>query len=85
MAFLQIPLDIPRETTFEDFSITDPHEREKYFGQFDHVRIYGRDYLDRLRSAVFSVKSVDMLHEYGEKAKFYYGLMKNDNSYICFK
>lgn len=41
--------------TFEDFSITAPDEREKVFGQSDHVRIYGRDYKDRLEHAGFQV------------------------------
>jgi SAM-dependent methyltransferase len=48
--------------TFEDFSITDPKEREKVFGQHDHVRIYGRDYKDRLEKAGFKV-TVDKFAE----------------------
>jgi hypothetical protein len=35
---------------FADDSITDQKERAKIFGQYDHVRIYGRDYFDKLRS-----------------------------------
>lgn len=46
------------ETTYEDFTIKDPHEREKAFGQKDHVRVYGRDFKDRLETAGFSV-SID--------------------------
>lgn len=42
--------------TFEDFTITDPKERERIFGQYDHVRIYGRDYRDRLENGGFKVK-----------------------------
>ena len=44
MAVLQIPQDLNRETTFEDNSITDKKERAKIFGQYDHVRVYGKDY-----------------------------------------
>ena len=36
------------ETTLEDNSITDPKERERVFGQRDHVRKYGKDYARRL-------------------------------------
>ncbi len=36
------------ESTIEDNSITDPKEREKVFGQSDHVRKYGKDYAKRL-------------------------------------
>jgi SAM-dependent methyltransferase len=39
--------------TDEDPSVTDPGERERCFGQFDHVRVYGDDLEDRLRSAGF--------------------------------
>jgi len=55
----QIPQDLSRETTFEDDSITDKAERAKIFGQYDHVRIYGRDYFDKLRSIGFKVNEVD--------------------------
>lgn len=51
----QIPLDPGRATTFEDDSITDPKERTRIFGQYDHVRIYGRDYFDKLRQTGFDV------------------------------
>ena len=56
---LQIPQDLNRAETFEDDSITDRDERAKIFGQYDHVRIYGRDYFDKLRSIGFKVEEVD--------------------------
>nr|WP_210423650.1 class I SAM-dependent methyltransferase [Croceivirga thetidis] len=55
----QVPQDLNRPTTFEDDSITDKKERAKIFGQYDHVRIYGRDYFDRLREIGFQVEEVD--------------------------
>ena len=55
----QIPQDLSRETTFEDNSITDKKERAKIFGQYDHVRIYGRDYFEKLRTIGFNVTEVD--------------------------
>lgn len=55
----QIPQDLERETTFEDDSITDKKERTRIFGQYDHVRIYGRDYFDKLRDVGFKVDEVD--------------------------
>lgn len=55
----QIPQDLKREKTFEDDTITDKKERAKIFGQYDHVRIYGRDYFDKLRSVGFTVAEVD--------------------------
>lgn len=58
-AILQVPLDPERALTYEDASITDPAERLAHFGQEDHVRIYGRDYPDRLREAGFTVVEDD--------------------------
>lgn len=55
-AILQVPFfpPIPKQT-ISDPSIPDPKERERLFGQDDHVRLYGEDYPDRLRSAGFNV------------------------------
>ena len=55
----QIPQDLKRDKTFEDNSITDKVERAKIFGQYDHVRIYGRDYFDKLRTIGFMVDEVN--------------------------
>lgn len=63
----QIPQDLSREYTFEDDTITDKRERAKVFGQYDHVRIYGRDYFDKLRSVGFSVEEVDYTSLLSEK------------------
>ncbi len=59
MGIFQIPQDLSREKTFEDNTITDKKERAQIFGQYDHVRVYGRDYFDKLRSIGFKVKEVD--------------------------
>lgn len=56
----QIPQDLKREATFEDDSITDPKERARIFGQYDHVRVYGRDYFDKLREVGFKVIEEDL-------------------------
>ncbi|GAK76898.1 glycosyltransferase [Nonlabens ulvanivorans] len=58
-AILQIPLENDRDVTFEDDSITDKEERARIFGQYDHVRVYGMDYFDRLRFIGFDVNAVD--------------------------
>ncbi|NEQ51101.1 MAG: class I SAM-dependent methyltransferase [Leptolyngbya sp. SIO3F4] len=58
-ALLQVPIGRTLEVTREDPSITDPRERERHFGQRDHVRIYGLDYPQRLEQAGFSVKPIE--------------------------
>lgn len=53
------PVDLNRDTTFEDDSITDPAERTRIFGQYDHRRLYGNDFTDRLQKAGFEVEDLD--------------------------
>jgi SAM-dependent methyltransferase len=53
-AVMQHPIDAGRVHTFEDPSVTAPEERERVFFQRDHVRIYGRDFADRLAQAGFT-------------------------------
>ncbi len=55
-AILNFP--ITGEATFEDSTITSPEDRLRVFGQEDHVRIYGPDYLERLQEAGFCVEVV---------------------------
>jgi SAM-dependent methyltransferase len=52
-ASLQVPMSGDR--TIEDSKIIDPGERKRLFGQDDHVRMYGNDYIDRLKEAGFEV------------------------------
>ncbi len=63
LGIFQIPQDLNRIDTYEDSSIIDPKERAKHFGQYDHVRVYGQDYFDKLRAVGFNVTPVD----YGTK------------------
>lgn len=70
----QIPQDLNRESTFEDPSITDKEERTQIFGQYDHVRVYGRDYFDKLRQAGFEVTAVDYTQTIGKEMSDSYRL-----------
>ena len=74
-----MPIDQSREKTFEDSTITDPKEREKLFGQWDHVRIYGRDYKDRLEEAGFRVE----IYSYGKEDRDKYGLIYDEEIYCA--
>ncbi|GAA4963497.1 class I SAM-dependent methyltransferase [Algibacter aquimarinus] len=85
MAILQIPQDLNRETTFEDDSILDKKERAKIFGQYDHVRVYGRDYFNKLRSIGFKVDEVDYTSKLNETDIEKYCLAKGEIIPVCFK
>ncbi len=85
MAILQIPQELDRETTFADDSITDQKERAKIFGQYDHVRIYGRDYFDKLRSIGFTVIEEDYTNKITPELVEKYCLAKGEIIPVCFK
>jgi SAM-dependent methyltransferase len=81
----QIPQDMSRENTFEDASITDKQERTKIFGQYDHVRVYGRDYFNKLRSVGFKVEEVDYTQRITPEELDRFCLMKNEILPVCYK
>jgi len=85
MGIFQIPQDLSRKTTYEDFSITDPKERAKHFGQYDHVRIYGQDYFDKLRAVGFTVTPIDYKNKISSKLFEKYRLAKGELLPVCFK
>jgi SAM-dependent methyltransferase len=55
-ALVMTPIVVER--TVEDPSITEPEDRLRLYGQRDHVRRYGWDYVDRLREAGLSPEVV---------------------------
>lgn len=63
----QVPLDLNREKTFEDPTITDPQERSRIFGQYDHVRIYGKDYSGFLNQTGFSSQCIPYTEQLTKK------------------
>ncbi|MDC9723861.1 MAG: methyltransferase domain-containing protein [Urechidicola sp.] len=85
MGIFQIPQELNRATTFEDDSITDKKERAKIFGQYDHVRIYGRDYFDKLRSIGFKVNEVDYSRTLSDEEVKKYCLTKGEVLPVCYK
>ena len=85
MGIFQIPQDISREKTFEDDTITDRKERAKIFGQYDHVRIYGRDYFDKLRSVGFKVDEMDYTKNISSEKRIQFCLMQHEILPVCYK
>ena len=82
-AILQAP--VLREKTYEDPAIVTPEERERLFGQRDHVRIYGLDYRDRLESAGFNVKVDGYVRKLGSAKIRRYGLSKGRRYIFLYK
>jgi len=65
----QVPIDMKREKTFQDDSITDKLERNKIFGQYDHVRVYGKDYFKKLEDTGFKVQQIDYSKKFSDKSR----------------
>jgi SAM-dependent methyltransferase len=83
-ALLMVPImGTPDGRTVEDPSIVDPEERERAFGQRDHVRKYGRDFPDRARAAGFEVTAVSYPKQLGTEVAGRHALTPNEQLFIC--
>ena len=78
ISILQVPINVKRKNTFEDSSIKSKNQREKYFGQYDHVREYGLDFKDRVEQAGFKVEMINYSKKISQDLVIKYGLMKDD-------
>lgn len=74
VALLDVPIDYEREDTYEDASITTPEGRTKAFLQWDHLRLYGKNYPDVLREQGFTVTIKDIAHDIGKAFTDKHGL-----------
>lgn len=84
-AIIQSPIDASRSVTFEDKTITKPSEREKAFGQNDHLRVYGKDYQQRLEAGGFDVTPIDYAKELDPETRKRYALPPQEIIYFCRK
>lgn len=85
MGIFQIPQDINRTKTFEDNTITDPKKRAEIFGQYDHVRVYGLDYFNKLRSIGFTVDEIDYTKKIAPELMKRFALMSGEILPVCYK
>ncbi|WP_242037930.1 class I SAM-dependent methyltransferase [Tolypothrix sp. FACHB-123] len=87
-AILQVHLDNNLAETFEDPQITSESDRIKFYGQKDHVRLYGQDYKNRLEAG-FQVQVHDYIQELGTDLAEKYRLVSEDTNtedvYFCTK
>ena len=74
----QVPIRYSLPKTFEDPTITDKKERIEKFGQYDHVRVYGTDYYDRLREMGFVVDEINYSNQLTDEEIRRFGLEKNE-------
>jgi predicted SAM-dependent methyltransferase len=84
-AIIQVPFSNIIEETYENIGIKDEKERLKKFGQKDHVRIYGKDYINRLKSPGFNVKAFDTIKEFGIRKIRKIGAIEGERIFFCKK
>lgn len=84
-ALISVPIDTDK--TFEDPTVTDPKEREKLFGQCDHIRRYGPDVVEKIRSVGFNVESFPPISFMSKKelSKCAIGLAAEQPLFYCQK
>lgn len=82
---LQVPMKNSLEKTYEDFTIKDPKERKKHFGQYDHVRWYGMDYFDRLKSIGFQTDANYYSRKFSAEEIKKFGLRENEILPLVYK
>lgn len=73
------------EKTLEDNTITDATERERIFGQRDHVRKYGKDYASRLRHSGIKIEENHFVKELEASLILKYALPINETIFVCRK
>lgn len=76
-----VPIVEGWERTYENVSIADPQERRFHFGRVDHLRWYGADLRERLRSAGFKLRE----YTAGGAEAVGYGLKRGEKVFICRK
>lgn len=75
----------PIEKTIEDKSISDPTERERIFGQRDHVRKYGKDYAARLMKSGLHIEENLYVKSLTRETIEKYALPENEIIFYCTK
>lgn len=68
-------------TTYENTKVKTDAGRLKHFGQIDHVRKYGRDYVARLESAGWKVKIYDAKEVASTKEIKQMGLVEDEKNF----
>lgn len=73
------------EKTLEDKSIKNPIERERMYGQRDHLRKYGKDYHSRLSNSGLRVEENHFVRSLPRETQQKHGLAEREIIYFCKK
>lgn len=85
IAILQVPIDINSNLTREGRDIDNKQDRNKLFGQYDHLRMYGLDYFKKLKKVGFKVKNIDYLSKLKKEEVEKFSLINSGTIPVCIK
>lgn len=85
IAILQVPIDINSNYTHDGRDIDNKQDRNKLFGQYDHLRMYGLDYFKKLKNIGFKVKNENYLSNISQDEKDKYSLHNAGSIPVCIK
>ena len=80
---ITVPIDFQRKT-YEDPAIKTAEARKLHFGEEQHWRIYGNDFIDRLTSAGFEVE-LNRAEDIPSSLQHKFGVMENEHVFLCKK
>ena len=69
--------------TREDLSELSPEVRKERFGEIDHLREYGQDFVDLLNSAGFTVTTFKPAASISPAVRMRHGLAENQTIFVC--
>ena len=81
---MSFPISMTQKT-FEDDTIVSEEDRDKYYGQKDHVRLYGIDYKERFEQYGLKIKVFSPKDCFTDCEIEKYGLIKEDILMLCSK
>lgn len=84
-AILQVPFSNKLNISYENSDIQTAKEREEHFGQFDHVRLYGKDYPDKLTNAGFILNFYEVESNLNKSEIDRLKLIKNETLFVVNK
>ena len=84
-AIIQVPYDFNIKNTLEDPNIVSAKDKEYYYGHRNHLRRYGRDYIEKLEKVGFKVKIDNFVNQISYASRKKLGLTKNEKLIYCFK
>ena len=82
-AILLVPINLTAEATAEDPAVTDPAERRRLYGQENHLRLYGRDFVERLSEAGFQVQTLYYARQLPPEEVRRFALVPDEPLFIC--